>query len=472
MEIRMQRNITILIVSVLATSLCAGEAAPVAAPIAAPTDREPTAEETLILEFMNRLRAEPQADIERIAPGGKIGGWVGMGVDVGMFVSEMKALKAAPPLVFNLDLLDSARKHSIYMIHNGLTHVEQAGKPGFVAADFSQRCKLAGYTGGPRGECCFRDAMDPWHSHCGFTVDTGKGGPGGMQPGRGHRTNMMSRDSKEIGCSAIPHEGRISVTHNYGSRNVRMAGGVVYFDRNNNGFYDIGEGAGGVKITSSDGAATESWKSGAFELDLKKEGSVTLTAEFCGQKATKTFDAGKDNVKFDWIVPEKAAIEKVAQLLAAVDKVADTNSAQYFNAVVALYLGAKGLAVDGEQQKRVAELTKKVGPDLEGHQKAVLEELQKIDPKSWRDSLAEHQKAYRSTIVDAWFKDAELIGKVKLSVVSFEKKASEMSPSERRGFVKQVEDAEKGLTTAVFKQHLATLVAQAKAADQSAQKKK
>mgnify|MGYP000082086260 CR=1 FL=1 len=33
------------------------------------------------------------------------------------------------------------------MIHNGLTHVEEPGKKGFVAASFGDRCKAAGYKG-------------------------------------------------------------------------------------------------------------------------------------------------------------------------------------------------------------------------------------------------------------------------------------------------------------------------------------
>ena len=57
-----------------------------------------------------------------------------MGVDWKMFREEMKRLKPMPPLVFNLELLDSARKHSYYMVHNGLGHTEEAGKKGFTGA--------------------------------------------------------------------------------------------------------------------------------------------------------------------------------------------------------------------------------------------------------------------------------------------------------------------------------------------------
>jgi hypothetical protein len=115
-------------------------------------DREPTPEETLIVELMNRFRANPSAEADLIAPPGKSGG----SVDWKMFRDEMKQLKPMPPVVFNLDLLDAARKHSYYMIHNGLTHDEVAGKVGFYGASPGERIKLSGFKGGGWAENAFR----------------------------------------------------------------------------------------------------------------------------------------------------------------------------------------------------------------------------------------------------------------------------------------------------------------------------
>ena len=136
-----------------------------------PPDREPTPEETLILEYMNRFRADPSAEAEIIAPAGKTGG----GVDWKMFRDEMKALKPQPPVVFNLDLLDAARKHSYYMIHNGLTHDEVAGKVGFYGASPADRIKLSGFKGGGWAENAFAGSGNAWNSHSGFLVDAGDG---------------------------------------------------------------------------------------------------------------------------------------------------------------------------------------------------------------------------------------------------------------------------------------------------------
>ncbi|MBA3698975.1 MAG: hypothetical protein H0W78_08985 [Planctomycetes bacterium] len=94
---------------------------------------EPTPAETLILELMNRFRADSRAETEWIIKTYANGGDKVMGADAKMFHDECSQLKPMPPLVFNLNLLDSARKHSFYMIHNGLGNVEERGKRSFVA---------------------------------------------------------------------------------------------------------------------------------------------------------------------------------------------------------------------------------------------------------------------------------------------------------------------------------------------------
>jgi hypothetical protein len=422
-------------------------------------DAEPTPEETLILEFMNRFRADPSADADRIAPGGvTIQGFLGNGVDWDMFKSEMKMLKPAPPLVFNLQLLDAARKHSHYMILNGLTHDEDPAKPGFVAANFGERMRKAGYSGGGGGENCFRDAMNPWHSHAGFVVDFGPGGTGGMQPGRGHRTNMINAGYREVGCSALPHgSGRFSVTHNFGSRRGnRLAGGVIYFDRNGNNFYDIGEGIGGVKI-SVEGASTATWKSGAYTLELKNDQAVTLTAEYAGQTFSKKFEPGKENLKFDWIVPEKIALEKADQLLSTFDKLTDPKTPAYFKAQVALAMGTRGLNVDAGRQNRIAELTGSVGAELDRNQQTVKDALKNIDLQTWSKTLSESRKLYGGTLAETWFREAEMVANLKVRVAGFEKAASQIPIQEKKQFATQLDSLEKQLTDISFKAEVSAL---------------
>lgn len=416
-------------------------------------DREPTPAETQILEYMNRFRANPSAEAELIAPPDR----KDMGVDWKMFRDEMKALKPAPPLVFSLDLLDAARKHSYYMIHNGLGHVEQAGKTGFTGAGFGDRAKAAGYRGFAGAENAFAGSQGAWNSHWGFVVDFGAG-PGGMQPERGHRRNMIG-GYKEVGPGGVPNGKGLSVTHNFGSRDVRMAGGVVYVDLNGNDFYDPGEGVGSVSMTASDGAACATWKSGAFALDFKGQKAVTLTAQFAGEKITKAFAAGKENVKFDWVIPREVPLRVADKYLAAVEKAVEP--ARNFQARVSLHVNTSRLCLDEERKAKIAGLTQEIGPALEAAQKTVLEALREPEPAGLKKTLDEARKPWRETEADAWFGDAELIGKLKRGLASFQKQPKP-SNRDRRQFLAALEQEGERLKTVYFKPEHSALVSKAK----------
>ena len=181
----------------------------------------------------------------------------------------------------------------------------------------ADRIKQSGYKSGGCGENAFASSGGSLGQPWGFVVDFGPG-PGGMQPARGHRKNMIAA-FREVGPGAVPNGSGLSVTHDFSSRDVRMAGGVVYIDANGNNFYDPGEGLGQVTISSSDGAAVATWKSGAYELDLKGQKDVTLTATFGGEKFGPLFPSGKDNLKFDWAVPKDIPLKAADRLLEAVD---------------------------------------------------------------------------------------------------------------------------------------------------------
>jgi hypothetical protein len=435
--------------------LCPGETLPrqAARDVYEAIDREPTPQETLILELMNRFRANPVAECDLIAPPGKSGG----GVDWDMFRREMKALKPSPPLAFNLEILDAARKHSWYMIKNEMTHMEQPGKPGFTGVGPGDRMKAAGYKGFGAAENAFRDSGGPLDSHVGYIVDNGAG-PGGMQPERGHRRNMMGAGYNEVGPGSIPHDGRLCVTHNFGHRDVRLACGVSFIDLNGNGFYDIGEGLGGVTVVGSDGTSVTTWKAGAYAMDLKGQGAVTLTALIDTEKVTKTFPAGKENVKFDWIVPVEIPLRKADKYLAAVDAAGAPGTPKHTQAVINLYFHTRALYLDADRKKKVQDLTGTSGPELEAHQKAVLDALKDAESPGLQALLDEHRKPYRGTDVDAWFQDAEMVARLKRGVATFLKQPKPTN-QERRQMAAAVEDSRKRLKTYFFKADVDALIA-------------
>jgi hypothetical protein len=421
-----------------------------------PPDREPSPEETLIVELMNRFRADPSAEADLIAPASRTGG----GIDWKMFREEMKALKPMPPLVFNLDLLDAARKHSYYMIHNGLTHDEVAGKVGFYGAGPGDRVKLSGFKGAGWAENAFAGSGGPLDSHQGFLIDGGPGGTGGMQPGRGHRKNMIG-GFREVGPGGVPNGDRLSVTHDFGGRDVRMAGGVVYIDVNGNSFYDVDEGIGQVTIMSSDGGAVTTWKSGAYELDLKGQKDVTLTAYLGGEKFSKTFPAGRDNIKFDWIVPKEIPLKAADKLLDAVEKAKEAT--RQFAALVSLYINTRNLYLDAERKKRVEELTKEVGPQLDSAEKTVSEALKEPEASTLKKIIDEQRRAYKGTEADSWFQDAETIAKLKRGVANFQKTSGpKPADREKNQFITMLEAEGARLKTLHFKAELSGLISKIK----------
>jgi hypothetical protein len=427
---------------------------------------EPTPEETLMVELLNRFRADPKAEAERIAPPGKEGGRGG--VDWEMFRKETSALPSVPPVVINLDLLDATRRHSHYQILNGMTHEQDAGKPGFTGKSFGERDKKSGYKGSPRSENCFRDASDPWGAHSGFIVDAGPGGAGGMQPERGHRRNMSDGSVKEVGLSGLPHDGHLCVTHNFGVRGSRFAGGVVYVDRDANQFYSIGEGVGGVTITASDGSAVQTWTNGGYTLELRGSKNVTLKASFMGLSCSKDFEAGKDNVKFDWVIKPEVLGEHADKLIAKVEQAPAENEAARKKAIIELCLGTQGLPLDRDRKAKIAQLSGPVGEELRTSQEAVLAALKTFDAREFTRILGEKRKSFGGTAAASWFSEADLIGKVKAQVVALEANAQrqKIAPSVRQPFIKSLEGLGQQIREPVFLAELSALKSRAETAGQ------
>jgi len=385
-----------------------------------------------------------------------------------MFRTETSALPSVPPVVINLELLDAARRHSHYQILNGMTHEQDPGKPGFTGKTFSERDKKAGYKGMPRSENCFRDAPNPWGAHSGFIVDAGSGGPGGMQPARGHRKNMADGMAIEVGLSALPHDGRLCVTHNFGVRKSRFAGGVVYVDRDGDGFYSIGEGLGGVTISTGDGVSVQTWASGGYTIELKGSQAVTLKATFLGLSETKSFEAGKSNVKFDWIVKPADLAAHADRLIAKTEQVPVENEAARRKAAIELCLGTRGLPLDHDYRAKIAQLVGPVGEELQACQEAVLEALKTFDAREFAKVLGEKRKPFAGTAAAAWFGEADLIGKVKAQVLALEANAQrqKISPSVRQPFVKSLENMGQQIREPIFLAELNALKSRAETTGQ------
>ncbi|MCA9519282.1 MAG: hypothetical protein KC635_30310, partial [Myxococcales bacterium] len=110
-------------------------------------------------------------------------------------------------------------------------------------------------------------------------------------------------ETREAGTAAYERSRDRLYTEGFANRKgvARFVGGVVYVDRDGDGFYSVGEGVGGVKVTASDGASATTWKSGGYALELPDTEALTVTfTDAAGKTWQAKVPAGADNAKVDW----------------------------------------------------------------------------------------------------------------------------------------------------------------------------
>lgn len=280
---------------------------------AAPTEYkhgDPTADEQLSLEYINRARANPTEEGKRLMDTQDQDAQFAYTY----FKINKNATKAAfatypvqPPLAFNEKLIIAARKHSLDMKNNNFQgHVSTDG------SDMSKRINREGYTGWSRiGENVAAYSKSVWHGHCGLNVDWGEQN----QIELGHRRNIMNFEGGlytevGIGIEYRPNAnqsqtGPYIITQDFGHRGNYFVTGVVYKDNNNNGFYDVGEGIKGVTLTPSKGDYfAVSSTSGGYAIPINSlTGSLTVTATggpFTTPTALQVSVGGNQNVKLDF----------------------------------------------------------------------------------------------------------------------------------------------------------------------------
>lgn len=268
---------------------------------------DPTPEEQLMLEYINRARTNPAAEGVRLATTTDpdvVQSYQYFSVDRNKVRSDFQNYPARPPLAFHPKLIQAARNHSRDMQQNDFQ-----GHTGSDGSTLQQRLQRSGYTGGSAiGENVFAYARSMWHAHCGFNVDWGAEN----QQTLGHRRNIMNFDGSivynEIGIGVVQDNnpatqvGPYIVTQDFVATGEAYIVGVVYRDRNSNGIYDIGEGLAGVTITPSRGNYyTVTSTSGGYALPVTGlTGSITLTAQGGGITSSKTVTLTGKNIKVDF----------------------------------------------------------------------------------------------------------------------------------------------------------------------------
>jgi hypothetical protein len=269
---------------------------------------EPTDNEQWILELVNRSRANPPAEGLRLRATTDpqvLSAYSYFGVDLNLMVSQFNAIPSVPPLSFSSNLIYTARNHSYWMFLNNV----QAHNEGTLTPD--QRLTAAGYNWWTMGENIAAYSESPWYGHASLNVDWGYG-TGGMQTPPGHRENIHDASFREVGVGIYEGSygtdgsvGPMLITQDFGARSggAPLVTGVAYYDLNNNGFYDAGEGIGGVTVNVS-GSTYYAVTAGAGGYSVPSaNGSRTVTFSGTGWTSTQQVVtvANGANVKVDFV---------------------------------------------------------------------------------------------------------------------------------------------------------------------------
>ena len=283
-------------------SICIGAAAGFPFLGAAPqrfNHGNPTAYEQLMLELVNKARANPAAEAARLGIG------LNDGLDAGTISPAPKE-----PLAFQSQLIAASRFHSQWMLDvDVFNHTGAAGSDGFG------RMADAGYV--------FSGAYR-WGENIAWGGWTGALDPLPMAydlhdnlfRSKGHRTNICGTGFKQLGIGILEGSfqgyNALMATQNYAASSAYPGSwllGVVFRDRDEDGAYDVGEGLSGVRVALADG----SWEavtsgSGGYAMPCAGSGklSVTFNGTAIGGPVTRSITRAGSNLKLDLVISSTA----------------------------------------------------------------------------------------------------------------------------------------------------------------------
>lgn len=284
---------------------------------------DPTASEQYMMELLNRFRINPAAELgllttslgtpARSSDPNVDNALRFFGTSGPVLAQQWATLSAAPPLAWNEDLYESGEFHNGEMIDRDAQEHEFDDGTTLV-----ERVTNAGYTGySALGESIYAYASSVLHGHAGFLLDWGDT-PTGIQEPPGHRNSAISASYREVGIriqsenNPATRVGPLVMTLEFGNRFAYGQAallGVVYNDSDNNDFYTVGEGLGGITIevrnTGNDFgpiiASTTTMSAGGYQLKLAAGiYNVTFRGGQFGNGVThRNVTIGSQNAKLD-----------------------------------------------------------------------------------------------------------------------------------------------------------------------------
>jgi uncharacterized protein YkwD len=243
----------------------------------------PNNEQQLALTLVNLVRTDPQAASQWM---GSIGSDVKKtldhyGVDVDAVKSTVASSRVLPPVAWNPNLAEAAQSHSEDMAANG--YQSHTGSDGSSADD---RMRKSGYAASGTAENAYAYAKSVDNAMQAFLYDWGVADAG-------HRRNLIQPgvapdDSfTDVGIGVAKTSGKVGpvvVTQDFGraASPTPQIVGVVYNDRDGDGFYTPGEGQGSLAVDATNvdtgqTTSTRTWDSGGYQVPVSS-GRYKITA--------------------------------------------------------------------------------------------------------------------------------------------------------------------------------------------------
>jgi hypothetical protein len=273
---------------------------------------DPSSLEQEMLEHLNRFRLAPQAELDVLFtdvaaatardPDARIAMGVFQDPSAEEIQSEWAGLSPVAPLAWNTSLYRAATNHTnLMVVYDEQSHL-LPGEP-----SLGVRLTAAGYRGSVVGENVFAYMNTVFHGHSAFAIDWGVAD-------RSHRDNLMASTFREVGISIVADDnagtqvGPLLVTQDFGDGSSLQEAyllGVVYSDTNGNGWYDAGEGFGGVELLIEGAGGTyltSSMTAGGYQT-VVSPGVYTVTAyggSLPAPMVVRDVVVGGANVKVDF----------------------------------------------------------------------------------------------------------------------------------------------------------------------------
>jgi len=286
----------------------------------------PTDEEQLFVEYINRARADAEAEAQRLRNTDDpdvLSSYDFYKVNLDQMVTQFATLpRTLPPLSINAKLASAARLHSQDMFNNAFQgHFSSSSPipPNQPSDDSGSRIDHQGYDYSAVAENVYSYADSVRHAHTAFEVDWGNGSYG-MQSPPGHRENIHDTDMRELGVGVVlgtnstngNQVGPVVITQDFGTQQNEspFITGVAYFDLNGNSFYDVGEGIGGVRVSVIGSSYyAETAASGGFSVPVTDDDTYQVTFSGLGfaPPASQAAVSDGENAKLDFTPTYSAA---------------------------------------------------------------------------------------------------------------------------------------------------------------------